>query len=88
VVVGVGGGEQPAEPDANFADFLDSVEVVLDTVLERFETRYYQVFHRLDMLLERTNPTNADATTTASSTNASPTSKPNSPTSLADQPPS
>lgn len=55
------GLEVPRPFDGNFSDFLDSVEVVLDTVLERFETRYYQVFHRLDTLLERISPTNADA---------------------------
>src|SRR2546421_2231539 len=40
---------------------MDRVEQVLDAVLDRFETNYFAVFERLDLLLAITEPTVANA---------------------------
>ena len=39
----------------------DKVEQVLDAVLERFETNYFEIFERLDALLATPEPTEAHA---------------------------
>jgi hypothetical protein len=33
--------------DAEFLDFVDRMEQVLDAILDRFETSYFEVFDRL-----------------------------------------
>lgn len=53
--------DAPRPFDADFEEFIDTVEAVLDVVLERFETHFHQVVRRLDVLLAKTNPSNADA---------------------------
>jgi hypothetical protein len=46
----------PRPVDADFAEFIDTVEAVLDIVLERFETHFHQVARRLDVMLAKTSP--------------------------------
>jgi hypothetical protein len=53
--------DAPRPVDADFEKFIDTVEAVLDVVLERFETHFHQVARRLDVLLAKTSPSNADA---------------------------
>lgn len=53
--------DAPRPVDADFEVFIDIVEAVLDVVLERFETHFHQVVHRLGVLLAKTSPSNADA---------------------------
>jgi hypothetical protein len=53
--------DAPRQADADFEEFIDTVEAVLDVVLERFETHFHQVVHRLDVLLAKTTPSNGDA---------------------------
>lgn len=53
--------DAPRPVDTDFEEIIDTVEAVLDVVLERFETHFHQVVRRLDVLLEKTSPSNADA---------------------------
>lgn len=53
--------DAPRPVDADFEEFVETVEAVLDVVLERFETHFHQVARRLDVLLEKPSPSNADA---------------------------
>lgn len=53
--------DAPRLVDADFEEFIDTVEAVLEVVLERFETHFHQVVHRLDVLLAKTTPYNGDA---------------------------
>ena len=53
--------DAPRPFDADFQEFVDTVEAVLATVLKRFETNFYQVVQRLDILLAKTDPSNAGA---------------------------
>ncbi|MEV6527474.1 hypothetical protein AB0M43_36670 [Longispora sp. NPDC051575] len=52
----------PRPADVDFMDFFDRFEGVLDTVMERFESEFSQIFDRLDDLLAKEVPTAADAT--------------------------
>lgn len=53
--------DAPRPPDQVFLDLFARVELVLDAVLERFETRYFEVFERLDALLGTVTPTKEKA---------------------------
>src|SRR6266545_425796 len=53
--------EAPRPFDHEFLDFVDKVEQVLDAVLERFETNYFEIFERLDDLLTTPQPAAAHA---------------------------
>lgn len=53
--------DAPRPFNDEFRDFVDKVEQVLDAVLERFETNYFQVFERLDDLLATAEPAAAHA---------------------------
>jgi hypothetical protein len=53
--------DAPRPPDQAFLDLVGRVELVLDAVLERFETRYFEVFERLDVLLAIGTPTKENA---------------------------
>jgi hypothetical protein len=53
--------EAPRPFNDEFLDFVDKVEQVLDAVLERFETNYFEIFERLDDLLATPEPTEAHA---------------------------
>jgi hypothetical protein len=53
--------DAPRPIDDEFLDFVDRVEQVLDAVLERFETNYFEVVERLDDLLSVDEPTAAHA---------------------------
>lgn len=50
----------PRPVDDEFLEFVDRFEQVLDAILERFESRYIQVFERLDVLLAKPVPTKTD----------------------------
>src|SRR5262249_1000207 len=53
--------DAPRPPHPAFLDLVGRVELVLDAVLERFETRYFEVFERLDALLAIATPTKENA---------------------------
>jgi hypothetical protein len=53
--------DAPRPPDAQFFDLVARVELVLDAVLERFETAYFEVYERLDVLLATTEPSREHA---------------------------
>ncbi len=58
--------EMPRPADAEFMEFWGQMEAVLTTVLDRFETKYADVFPRLDALIQKTTPTKQDAKTFSS----------------------
>jgi hypothetical protein len=49
--------EAPRPFNDEFLDYVDKVEQVLDAVLERFESNYFEIFERLDDLLATPEPT-------------------------------
>lgn len=53
--------DAPRPVDDEFEEFVDRFEQVLDAILERFESRYIEVFERLDVLLATPTPTKNDA---------------------------
>jgi len=53
------GGPRPF--NGEFVGYVDKVEQVLDVVLERFETNYFEVFGRLEELLAVSQPEDAHA---------------------------
>ncbi|TKK85599.1 hypothetical protein FDA94_24715 [Herbidospora galbida] len=55
--------DPPRPVDEDFLGLIDRFEQVLDAIMEQFESRYFQVFERLDLLLKISTPTKADANT-------------------------
>lgn len=53
--------DAPRDADGEFAEFIESIEELLERVLQRFEDRYVGVFARLDELLAVTPPGAAHA---------------------------
>jgi hypothetical protein len=52
---------RPRPVNREYRQFWDEMEAILDTVLEKFESRYLESHRTLDALLAVTNPTRADA---------------------------
>jgi hypothetical protein len=50
----------PRSVDQEFRQFWSEIQVILDTVLDRFETLYSEVYRLLDELLKKSTPTKDD----------------------------
>jgi hypothetical protein len=53
--------DEPRPFSDQFATYFDTFEQVLDAVLERFETNYFEIFGRLEELLAVSSPGNDHA---------------------------